>query len=81
MDWSECDLVEVVPGKLSGAPVLIGTRIPVDAITGNYDSFLDEGLTSEEAITETAACYPSAGIERIKAILTYRVARELQPQP
>jgi uncharacterized protein (DUF433 family) len=38
MDWSDCDLVEVVPGKVSGAPLLVGTRIPAEAITVNYES-------------------------------------------
>ncbi len=44
MDWSGCDLVESVPGKVSGAPVLVGTRIPVEAITGNYDAFREGRL-------------------------------------
>ena len=33
-DWSQCPLVEVIPGKVSGAPLLKNTRLPVDAITG-----------------------------------------------
>jgi uncharacterized protein (DUF433 family) len=81
MDWSGCDLVEVVPGKVSGAPVLVGTRLPVDAITGNYDAFLEEGLSPDQAVAETLDCYPEAGVDRIKAILRYRAAHELQPQP
>jgi uncharacterized protein (DUF433 family) len=32
IDWSECPLVEVKPEVQSGAPVLRGTRMPVDAI-------------------------------------------------
>jgi len=36
VDWSDCPLVEVIPGKVSGAPLLKNTRLPVDAITGNY---------------------------------------------
>ena len=80
MDWKDCDLVEVVLGKVSGAPVLVGTRIPVEAITGNYDSFLDEGMSPDDAIAETVACYPSAGVQRIRAILEYRVSHEHQLQ-
>jgi hypothetical protein len=34
LDWSECPLVEVIPGKVSGAPLLKNTRLPVEAITG-----------------------------------------------
>jgi uncharacterized protein (DUF433 family) len=73
-------LVETVPGKVSGAPLLENTRLPVDAITGNFDSFRDEGLSPEDAIAETLDCYPEAGIEGIKAILNYRDNHQLQPQ-
>ena len=53
VDWSDCPLVETIPGKVSAAPLLKGTRLPVDAITGNYDAFLDECLTPDPAIAET----------------------------
>ena len=32
LDWSQCPAVESVPGKVSGAWVLRGTRMPVSAI-------------------------------------------------
>ena len=35
LDWSQCPVVESVPGKLSGAWVLKGTRMPVSAIFEN----------------------------------------------
>jgi uncharacterized protein (DUF433 family) len=37
IDWSECPLVEVKPGVQSGAPVLLGAPMPVDAIVDNFD--------------------------------------------
>jgi uncharacterized protein (DUF433 family) len=37
IDWSDCPLVEVKPGVKSGAPVLRGTRMPVNAIVDNFD--------------------------------------------
>jgi uncharacterized protein (DUF433 family) len=37
IDWSDCALVEVKPGVQSGAPVLRGTRLPVNAIVDNSD--------------------------------------------
>jgi uncharacterized protein (DUF433 family) len=77
-DWSDCSLVEVIPGKVSGAPLLKNTRLPVGAIIGNYDAFRDEGLSPDEAIAETLDCYPEAGIETIKAILDYRAAHQFQ---
>ena len=37
IDWTECELIECVPGKVSGKPVVGGTRIMPDAIVGSYD--------------------------------------------
>ena len=81
VDWSDCPLLEIIPGKVSGASLLKNTRLPVDAITGNYDAFRDEGLSHDEAIAETLDCYPEAGLETIKAILAYRAAHQFQAQP
>jgi uncharacterized protein (DUF433 family) len=81
LDWSQCPLVEIIPGKVSGAPLLKNTRLPVEAITGNYDAFLDEGLSPEDAIAETLDCYPEAGLDTIKALLVYRETHQLQAQP
>ncbi len=80
IDWSDCPLVEVIPGKVSGAPLLKSTRLPVDAITGNYDAFLDEGLSPDEAIAETLDCYPEVSLDIIKALLNYRAEHQLQAQ-
>jgi uncharacterized protein (DUF433 family) len=79
-DWSNCPVVEIVPGKASGAPLLKNTRLPVEAIVGNYDAFRDEGLSPEAAIEETLDCYPQAGLDNIKAVLDYRAAHQLQAQ-
>jgi uncharacterized protein (DUF433 family) len=62
IDWSECPLVEVKPEVQSGAPVLIGTRMPVNAIVDNFDY----GLSVAE-IVEQFEVPP----DRIEAILTY----------
>jgi uncharacterized protein (DUF433 family) len=37
MDWRDCDIVEQVPGKVSGQPVVKGTRILADTILEDYD--------------------------------------------
>lgn len=47
LDWSQCPAVESIPGKLSGAWVLKGTRMPVQTIFSN----LEAGLSVRE-ITE-----------------------------
>jgi uncharacterized protein (DUF433 family) len=37
IDWMQCELIEQVPGKVSGRPVVRGTRILPDAIVDSYD--------------------------------------------
>jgi uncharacterized protein (DUF433 family) len=37
MDWSGCELVEVVPGKVSGQPLVKDTRIPADFVIESYE--------------------------------------------
>ena len=61
-DWSDCPLVEVKPEVQSGAPVLLGTRMPVNAIVDNFDY----GVSVAE-IVEQFEVPP----DRIEAILTY----------
>ena len=36
IDWSGCPLVEVNPKKVSGVPILKGTRMQADGIVENY---------------------------------------------
>ena len=38
MDWTNCPLVEINPRKVSGTPILKGTRMPADAIVQNHAS-------------------------------------------
>lgn len=46
LDWSQCASVERVPGKVSGAWVFAGTRIPVAAVFEN----LEDGLSIDEIV-------------------------------
>ena len=41
LDWSQCLAVERVPGKVSGAWLFRGTRVPVRALFEN----LEDGVT------------------------------------
>ena len=72
IDWSKCPLVEVKAGVQSGAPVLRGTRMPVNAIVDNFDY----GVSVDEIAEQFEI--PS---DRIEAILNYakshRVAHRL----
>ena len=65
-DWSGCSLVERVAGRLSGAAVLRGTRMPVQGIVDNYDA----GLTP----AEVAAAF-NVSLADVSAILAYRDGR------
>src|SRR5215203_4422091 len=47
LDWSQCAAVESIPGKVSGAWLLKGTRMPVSVIFEN----LEAGMSVKE-ITE-----------------------------
>jgi uncharacterized protein (DUF433 family) len=62
IDWSQCPLIEVNANIQSGAPVLRGTRMPVQAIIDNFDY----GLSVAE-ISEQFEIPP----DRVQAILTY----------
>ena len=69
IDWSGCQLVEVKPGVLSGAPVLRGTRMPVDAIVDNFDY----GVSVAEIAEQFEV--PSDSVEAILAYAkSHRVA-------
>jgi uncharacterized protein (DUF433 family) len=44
LDWSQCPAVESIPGKVSGAWVFKGTRMPVATVFEN----LEAGASIEE---------------------------------
>lgn len=72
LDWSKCPAVESVPGKVSGAWVFRGTRMPVAAVFEN----LEDGLT----IDEVAELYDGLTREHIKAVLDF-AAHSLETPP
>lgn len=48
LDWSKCPAVESIPGKVSGAWVFRGTRLPVATVFEN----LEDGMTIEEVMEQ-----------------------------
>ncbi len=54
VDWSQCQVVEQVPGRVSGAWVFRGTRMPVATVFEN----LEDGMTLDE-IVEQFKCLKS----------------------
>ena len=75
IDWSQCSVVESIPGKVSGAWVFRGTRVPVSAIFENLKtSPLEEVLehfhvTREQVQTvlDFAAKSSQAPLEHLRA--------------
>jgi uncharacterized protein (DUF433 family) len=63
LDWSQCDAVESVPGKVSGTWVFRGTRIPVAAVFEN----LEDGLTIDQIVR----MFDGLTREQVKAVLDF----------
>ena len=70
LDWSQCQAVESVPGKVSGAWVFRDTRMPVSAVFEN----LEDGITIDELIE----LYDGLTREQVEAVLDF-AARSLGP--
>jgi uncharacterized protein (DUF433 family) len=71
LDWSQCPVVESIPGKVSGAWVLRGTRTPVKVLFEN----LEAGMNIEEVIEQ----FPVTR-EQLESLMAF-VARSLDKDP
>jgi uncharacterized protein (DUF433 family) len=69
-DWSQCAAVESVPGKVSGAWVFRGTRIPVSAVFENFE----DGLTIDQIVK----MFDGLKLEQVRAVLEF-AAQSLHP--
>ena len=69
IDWSQCDDVESVPGRVSGAWVIKGTRVPAQAVLDNARA----GCSAEEIATEIF----ELPLERVRRVLKF--AKIVQP--
>jgi uncharacterized protein (DUF433 family) len=63
LDWSQCDALESVPGKMSGAWVFRGTRIPVSTVFEN----LEDGLNVDEIV----AMFEGLTRQQVKSVLEF----------
>ena len=72
LDWSQCAAVESVPGKVSGAWVLKGTRMPVAAIF--------ESLEAGANLDDIMSWYDGLNREQVKAVIEF-AARSLDRTP
>jgi uncharacterized protein (DUF433 family) len=73
LDWSQCSAVESVPGKVSGAWVFKGTRLPAAAVFEN----LEDGLTIDEVVR----LYDGLTHEQVKAVLDFAAKSLAAPAP
>jgi uncharacterized protein (DUF433 family) len=72
IDWSECPAVESIPGKVSGAWVLKGTRMPVSAIF--------ENLEAGANIADIMEWFDGLNRDQVKAVIEF-AARSLDKPP
>jgi uncharacterized protein (DUF433 family) len=73
IDWMACELIEKIPGKVSGRPIVRGTRILPDAIVDSYDL--------GETIDELREGFPSLSVSQIKRLIEFAHAERGQLQP
>jgi uncharacterized protein (DUF433 family) len=69
IDWSSCPAVERDAGRVSGAWVFSGTRVPVAALFENIEG----GAT----IREFLEWFPGVAAEQVRSVLEY-AARSLE---
>lgn len=68
MEWVGCEAVEVVPGKLSGVPILKHSRVPADAVLESYEL--------GESVEDIAYSY-SLDPEEIRKVIAFAESRSL----
>jgi uncharacterized protein (DUF433 family) len=71
LDWSQCPVVESIPGKRSGAWVFKGTRTPVAAVFENLQDMSVDELVEEFGVTR----------EQVRAVLEFVAHGTEAPAP
>jgi len=73
IDWTQCELIEQVPGKVSGRPIVRGTRIMPEGIVNSYDM--------GDSLEEIQEDWPSLSLAQIKRLIEFAHAHREQPNP
>ena len=73
IDWMACELIERVPGKVSGRPIVRGTRILPDGIVNSYDM--------GESIEEIREDWPSLSVAQIMRLIEFAHAHRERVHP
>ena len=63
IDWMACELIEQVPGKVSGRPIVRGTRILPDAILNSYEL--------GDTVEEIHEGFPTLSTDQIKQLIAF----------
>jgi uncharacterized protein (DUF433 family) len=69
IDWIACELIERIPGKVSGRPIVRGTRIVPDR----------EQLRSWRQPRRDTRGFPTLSIAQIKRLIEFAHAQRGQP--
>jgi uncharacterized protein (DUF433 family) len=72
-NWVACELIEQVPGKVSGRPVVRGTRILPDPIVNSYDL--------GDSIEEIHEGFPTLSVTQITRLIEFANAQRQQHDP
>ena len=73
IDWMACELIEQIPGKVSGRPIVRGTRIMPDSIVNSHDM--------GESIEDIHEDWPSLSLAQIERLIEFAHAHREQPNP
>ncbi len=73
LDWSQCPAVERIPGKVSGAWVLRGTRMPVATIF--------ENLEAGANIDDILKWFDGLDREQVRAVIEFAARSLEEPAP
>ena len=73
IDWTACELIEQIPDKVSGRPIVRGTRILPDAIVDSYDL--------GESMDELKEGFPSLSVAKIKRLIEFAHAQRRHLRP
>jgi len=70
IDWLACELIEQVPGKVSGRPVVRGTRILPGPIVNSYEL--------GDSIDEIHEGFPTLSVAQIERLIDFALGQRRQ---
>ena len=73
IDWTDCELVERIPGKVSGRPIVRGTRILADTIV--------EDAELGSPLEEMQENYPDLSTAAIQQLISFAQSHRVQRVP